>query len=333
MYLPPGNGGTGLGLAISSELVQLMNGTLSVESRLGQGSKFFFSIRFKRSAGNTITSINQHRGKGTVKGLADDSYLPINGPEAPGNRIEETPFVLDPMIPDSPRLLLVEDNEINQRIMAEIFKNHQLRCDIVSNGKDAIQALRRVEYDIIFMDYQMPEMDGYETTAKIREIEGKQRHTIIIAMTASAMEGDRQRCLQAGMDEYISKPINLETLFQLLAKYLIVEKKLPQEGIKAMLENSLPIFMANTGIGEKESRDLFERFFKSLPQTIANMETAIINDDCSMCYDFAHQLKGSSAFLRLTSISDLASKLAERARAGKEKNCRQYLEEIMSLFL
>lgn len=124
----------------------------------------------------------------------------------------------------APRILVVEDNDMNRKIVLMMLKNSHLTGDIAKNGLEAVESVKKNTYDIIFMDCQMPVMDGYESTAKIREFEGDQRHTTIIAMTANAMEGDRTRCIEAGMDDYVSKPIDFESLFSMIEKYTDYQK-------------------------------------------------------------------------------------------------------------
>lgn len=114
------------------------------------------------------------------------------------------------------KILLVEDNEINRKIIIKMLNSRDMTCDVAINGSEAVEAVRKKDYDIVFMDCQMPVMDGYESTKEIRKLEGDNKHTIIIAMTANAMQGDREKCIKAGMDDYISKPIYFEALFKMI---------------------------------------------------------------------------------------------------------------------
>jgi len=123
-----------------------------------------------------------------------------------------------------PKILLAEDNAMNRKIVARILESHGMSCDMAADGREAYLALRKCEYDVVFMDCQMPVMDGYESTSRIREDEGDGKHTTIIAMTANAMEGDRERCMAAGMDDYISKPIDFDRMFTLIEEYHIRKK-------------------------------------------------------------------------------------------------------------
>jgi CheY-like chemotaxis protein/HPt (histidine-containing phosphotransfer) domain-containing protein len=116
-------------------------------------------------------------------------------------------------------ILLVEDNKMNQLVSTKLLDKLGFAFDIANHGGEAVQAVQATQYDAILMDCQMPEMDGYEATAEIRRLEGTTRHTPIIAMTAAAMEGDRERCLEAGMDDYITKPVRLESVAEVLQRW------------------------------------------------------------------------------------------------------------------
>ena len=189
-------GGTGLGLAISRELVHLMGGTIGAHSAPGQGSTFWFEVPLK---------------------------APQHTVSAPVDAVPETPAW-----PRPPRVLVAEDSQINQIVAARTLERCGCQVDVVNDGLEALHALEERQYDIVLMDCQMPNMDGYQATAELRQREHGTRHTPVIAMTAHAMEGDRDRCLDAGMDDYISKPMRYADLADTLQRAVAEHGLMPQ---------------------------------------------------------------------------------------------------------
>lgn len=196
-------GGTGLGLTISSRLIELMNGRIWVESTVGKGSIFHFTVELET--------------------LDQESLMSLQNQEKLSQEIENK-YQIKSSIEENKtyQILLVEDNIFNQKVASIILKKMGYQVSIANDGLEAINALEINNYDVVLMDMQMPNLDGLEATQRIRSANSnvKNPQIPIIAMTANAMQGDRERCLQVGMNDYVSKPINIDDLQAVLKKTL-----------------------------------------------------------------------------------------------------------------
>ncbi|HEY6522460.1 MAG TPA: PAS domain S-box protein [Solirubrobacteraceae bacterium] len=216
---------------------------------------------------------------------------------------------------DGGRVLVVEDNEINQFAAIRLLRSFGLTVDVAANGREAITMSGRTEYTAVFMDCQMPDVDGYTATRVIRRREQQtDRHTPIIALTAHALEGDREKCLTAGMDDYLSKPLRRQSIRDVLAR-------LPQ------LRPAGAPALAATGdvfdpgplqeIGDPETEGtLATMFLDQCAERLTAMHDAIAEDDPDRLHGLAHGLKGSAATVGATRMSEIAKALCEIASAG-----------------
>ncbi len=237
------------------------------------------------------------------------------------------------------QILLAEDNEINQKMTKVLLTRQGCEVDLASNGIEAVEAIQQKQYDLVFMDVQMPDMDGFEATQKIRALEGEQRHTPVVAMTAHAMPEDRQRCLDAGMDDYLSKPLDAHKVFETIERWTDTLGEYVAKGEQA---GPLPppldpdaVFdsqnaLSRFGYDRDFFRTLLEDFLQTLPQKMETMRMALEQGKPDILSYQAHNLKGVAANFGAMRLSNLAHKLDEASKAGEMDQAASLIKEIFT---
>jgi len=259
-----------------------------------------------------------------------------NQAETPGKRTLITKHTLRESRGDHFRILLAEDNIVNQKVAVLMLKKAGYRCDVVANGKEAMEALQNIPYDLVLMDCQMPVMDGYEATEGIRAGEDPGKRIPIIAMTAHAMKGDRERSLESGMDDHINKPVDAKVLKEVLQKHL--QSKQPNTPGSHVLKQELqePVdirAIQEIAPGEEDfQRELIELFLHDMAPRFAQLTTHLEQGNARRFKEMAHTVKGASASTGARLMEEISGRLEEAVSSEDLAAAPQLIRELESEF-
>ncbi|PKN98656.1 MAG: hybrid sensor histidine kinase/response regulator [Chloroflexi bacterium HGW-Chloroflexi-4] len=235
-------------------------------------------------------------------------------------------------------ILLAEDNPTNQKLAIRLLQKAGYPVDVVSTGKEAVDAVQKKKYKLVLMDVQMPEMDGFEATRQIRAIAPEFMNLPIVAMTAYAMSGDRERCLEAGMNDYLSKPLNVDELFKIIEHYSDSTttngfEEQPQNTLDVMIQKAADLFdlekaLPRFGDDLPTFFELLGEFLEHIKVTISDMEKALLNNDAKKIHFLAHSIKGASSNFEAKTISAPAFKLETLTADDTLTGSYPYIAEI-----
>jgi CheY-like chemotaxis protein/HPt (histidine-containing phosphotransfer) domain-containing protein len=295
-------GGTGLGLAICKAICEAMGGTITVQSEVGRGTTF--TVRF-RANGAEPPIIAQ----------------PVQLDEIEGDIGTRLPL----------RILLVEDNATNQFVTVQYLAKFGYRTDVAVNGQEGVEMVARHPYDLIFMDCHLPIMDGFEATKRIREASPGPSQPIIVALTASAFEDDRTKCLAVGMDDVVAKPVDPDMLQRVLLKWgtaVACQPSRQGQSIQVPLDHQ---FARAEGEGPVKADELLqsfsgmerilakgiESFLTNVPQSLTRIHKALETNDGEKLAGAAHALSGTAAMFKASSLAGLLRELERRGHEGQ----------------
>ena len=315
-------GGTGLGLVICKQLTEMMGGNIVVKSEEGKGSKFYFTIKLSLQQNeNAGVTFKKFKGADKADQKIVSSYLSSD------NKLFRAKY----------RILLVEDNEVNRKVAVRILEDAGFSVGQATDGFKAIEAVQTDDFSVVLMDVQMPGIDGFDTTRRIRGFGGKFSTIPIIAITAHALKGDKDKCINAGMNDYVSKPIRAEELIRMIDYWLgIGESSGERIDVPVSAPNEVVFdfeHLQRMSLGnENFKRDLLKTYFDDISKRISKLEEHITGKDYTHAGHEAHTIKGASYSVGARAAASIALALEEEIKKQNDFMMKDLLLKLKIIF-
>jgi two-component system, sensor histidine kinase len=311
-------GGTGLGLAICQRLVAIMGGTLKLFSRPQQGTSVSFSIALGAAVDESPKPADLETSPGETAADRAPTWTGSALPAATGEGAK-TALNRSGWARPSVRVLVAEDTESSRKLIKRILDKAGYPCDVVANGREAIEAMDRARYDLILMDCQMPVLDGFEATREIRRRQAADQRTPIIALTASAMKGDRENCLAAGMDDYLTKPVARDRLLALIDHWLSTRSRQHPDrpdSTAATAPVRLDAIRQMVGDDSELVAELTTTFLRETQERVDRLQEAVEGGDAVAATQMAHGIRSAALNLAAMPLADLAQQIETLGKAN-----------------
>ena len=318
------NIGSGLGLVICKEFVNLMGGDIKIKSEVGIGTKFSFNVRLHSITElERKTNIEKDKSVNIGTAIAQAGEINFNGLKEKRSKF---------------KVLLAEDNIVNQKVSLKILNIAGYYVDAVFNGAEAVEAIQKEHYDLILMDIQMPGVDGYAATKQIRQLENELSNTPIVALTAHALTGDKEKCLNAGMNDYLTKPIIAKDLIGKVDSLLKIDEQNSKDTIQEKREEEMSIIdveqLKKVSLGDQNfEKELLLSYLNDIELKMETLVELSDEKDLKKLVDLAHTMKGASYTVGAKKIGDETYAIELSGKNNDRENVKERIENLRNIIL